>query len=34
MWSLKAITVPVVVGAVGMIKVKNHFDKFPGQPQL
>lgn len=36
MWNLKAITVPLILDAMGMIKkaVENHLDKIPGQPQL
>ncbi|XP_063591903.1 uncharacterized protein LOC134768991 [Penaeus indicus] len=36
MWSLKATTVPVIVGALGMIKkqTQKHLDKIPGNPQL
>ena len=36
MWNLKGITVPVIVGALGMIKkgCQNHLDKIPGQLQL
>ena len=36
MWNLKATTVPVIVGALGMIKkgCQKHLDKIPGQPQL
>ena len=34
MWNLKAITVPAIIGALGMIKkdCQNHFDKIPEQP--
>ena len=36
MWNLKATTVPVIVGALGMIKkaCQKHLDKIPGQPLL
>ena len=36
MWNLKATTVPVIVGALGMIKkgCQKHLGKIPGQPQL
>ena len=33
MWGLKTITVPVVVGALGVVKkgIKKHVDKIPGK---
>ena len=36
MWHLKAKTVPVIVGALGMIKkgCQKHLDKIPGEPCL
>ena len=36
MWNLKATTIPVIVGALGMIKkgCQKRLDKIPGQPQL
>ena len=36
MWNLKATTVSVIVGALGMIKkgCQKHLDKIPRQPQL
>ena len=36
MWNLKAPTVPVIVGALGMIKkgCQKRLDKILGQPQL
>jgi len=36
MWNLKAITVPVIIGALGMINkgCENHLEKIPGQLQL
>jgi len=36
MWNLKGITVPVIIGALGMIKKggENHLDKISARPQL
>ena len=36
MWNLRAISVPVIVRALGLTKkgCQNHLDKIPGQPQL
>ena len=36
MWKLRTNTVPVIVGALGMIKkgCQKHFDTIPGEPQL
>ena len=36
MWNLKETRIPVIVGALGMIKkgCQKYFDKIPGQPQL
>ena len=36
MWNLKAIVIPVVVGALGMIKRKteDHIKRIPGNPRL
>eukprot|EP00795_Rhopilema_esculentum_P008488 gene8488-14486_t len=36
MWKVKATTVPVIVGALGMIKkgTENHISKIPGEPSL
>ena len=36
MWKLRTSTVPVIVGALGMIKngCQKHLDTIPGEPQL
>ena len=36
MWKMKTITVPVICGALGMIKkgTQNHIDKIPGKIHL
>ena len=33
MWGLKTITVPVVIGALGVVKkgIEKHTDKIPGK---
>ena len=33
MWGLKTITVPVVIGALGLVKkgIEKHIDKIPGK---
>ena len=33
MWGLKTITVPVVIGALGVVKngIEKHIDKIPGE---
>ena len=33
MWGLKTITVPVVIGALGVVKkgIEKHIDKIPGK---
>ena len=36
MWGLKTITVPVVIGALGIVKKGNekHIDKIPGKIKI
>ena len=36
MWKLKSKTIPVVIGALGMIKkgTRNFIDQIPGKPSL
>ena len=36
MWKLRTSTVPVIVGALGMVKkgCQKHLDTIPGEPQL
>ena len=36
MWGLKTITVPVVIGALGVVKkgIEKHIDKIPGKIKI
>ena len=36
MWHLKATVIPIVVGALGMVKrgIQNHLKSLPGEPKL
>ena len=36
LWHMKTVTIPVVIGALGMIKkgTEKHLEKIPGSPNL